>query len=85
MAEITRERVETELLAYVRSEFGLAEEITRESKLVRTGLLDSVNLVQLATHLERTFAVTIPDQDIDAEHMETVAMIADYAMRLAGS
>ena len=52
--------LEDEILRYIREEFEFIDaEITRDSKLVRTGLLDSANLVQLAMHIERTFGFTI--------------------------
>ena len=73
------EQLETEIRAYLRDELDLPEEeLVRDARLVRNGLLDSVNLVQVATHLERTFGIEIPDQDIDGEHLDSIAMIAAY-------
>jgi len=79
--ERTPEGVEAAVLAYIESEFNLdVSAIDRDTKLVRTGLIDSVSLVQLATWAERTFEIEVPDEDIDAEHLETVAMIAEYLL-----
>lgn len=67
------------VVAYVRDEFRIDEaELGWEAPLVRTGLLDSVSLVQLAGYLERAFGIEIPDQDIDAEHMDSIRMIVEY-------
>jgi acyl carrier protein len=75
-------QIEEEIRTYLRDELELPEEeLTREARLVRNGLLDSVNLVQVATHLERAFDVEIPDQDIDAEHLDSIEMIAAYVER----
>lgn len=75
----TPEGVEAAVFAYLRDELGLdGQEMDRYTALVRTGLIDSVSLVQLAAWAERVFGVEVPDEDIDAEHLETVAMIVEY-------
>ena len=73
------------VVAYVRDEFRIDEcELTWDAPLVRTGLLDSVSLVQLAGYLERTFGIEIPDQEIAADHFDSIGMIVEYVrQRLA--
>jgi len=73
------------VVAYVRDEFRIDEsELSWDAPLVRTGLLDSVSLVQLAGYLERTFGIEIPDQEIDADHFDSIGMIVEYVrQRLA--
>ncbi|MEE2674748.1 MAG: acyl carrier protein [Myxococcota bacterium] len=73
------------VVAYVRDEFRIDEcELTWDAPLVRTGLLDSVSLVQLAGYLERTFGIEIPDQEVDADHLDSIGMIVEYVrQRLA--
>ena len=73
------------VVAYVRDEFRIDEcELTWDAPLVRTGLLDSVSLVQLAGYLERTFGIEIPDQEVDADHFDSIGMIVEYVrQRLA--
>ena len=75
------------VVAYVRDQFRIDEaELGWDAPLVRTGLLDSLSLVQLAGHLERTFGIEIPDQDVDADHLDSIGMIVEYVQqRLAGS
>jgi acyl carrier protein len=73
------ERIEAVVRAYLRDEAGMDEaELSRDAMLVRTGRLDSADLVQLATHLERTFGIEIPDPDIDADHLDSIGQIAAY-------
>jgi acyl carrier protein len=77
--EEARSRLRARIIAYLHDEFRIPKsDLDPEVKLVRTGVLDSVHLVQLATWLEETFGVTIPDQDIDVDHFDSVAMIVDY-------
>lgn len=73
------EQIENEIRRYLRDELSLPEaELVRDARLVRNGLLDSVHLVQVATHLERAFDIEIPDQDIDGEHLDSIEMIVAY-------
>lgn len=81
MPERTAAEIEAALVAYLRDEFDLDEsDLVPDRKLVRTGLLDSVSIVQVATWAERTFDITIPDEDIDAETLDSIAMIVDYVL-----
>jgi len=74
--------IESRLLVYLRDEHGVdLDGIDRDTPLVRTGVLDSVALVRLAAWAERVFGIEIPDDDIDGDHLESVAMIADYVGR----
>lgn len=50
----------------------------RDDELVSNGLVDSGNLVRLATKIERLTGVEIPDRDIDAEHFDSIALIVAY-------
>jgi acyl carrier protein len=71
--------VEARVRAWLRDEIGIPEsELGRDAPLVSSGRLDSASLVRLATHLERTFGLRIPDRDIDVDHFDTLAMITDY-------
>ena len=75
------------VVAYVRDQFRIDEaELGWDAPLVRTGLLDSVSLVQLVDHLERTFGIEIPDQHVVAAHLDSIGMIVEYVeQRLAGT
>ncbi len=82
LAEQSPEAIERGVVAYLRDEFTIDEaDLGRDTKLVSGGLLDSVSLVQVATWAERTFGVEIPDEDIDAENLDSVGMIVDYICR----
>ena len=52
--------------------------ITPDAKLLESGLLDSINLVQLIQFLEEHFGVAIPDSDLVPETFESVSKIAAY-------
>jgi fatty-acyl-CoA synthase len=50
-----------------------------DTPLISSGLLDSVSLIQVLAFIEDEFEVTIPDQFITAEGMDSVASIVQLA------
>jgi len=77
------EELEREIYAFLERKLGISG-IGRDDELVSNGLVDSGNLVRVATHLERLTGIEIPDRDIDADHFDTVAMIVDYVASKSG-
>ena len=78
--ELDRDAIEATVFAYLRERLKLDVPGT-ETPLLSSGLVDSGNLVRMATHLERVVSVSIPDRDIDGDHFDTVSMIVDYLQR----
>ena len=58
--------------------------ITSSSQLLESGLLDSINLVQLIQFVEERFGVSIPDADVGPEIFATPAALAAYVDRRLG-
>lgn len=58
--------------------------VTRETGLLETGLLDSINLVGLIQFLEERFAIRIPDSDIGAELFTSPASVIAYVEQRVG-
>lgn len=52
--------------------------VAADSQLLESGLLDSINLVQLIQFVEERFGVSIPDADIGPEIFATPAALAAY-------
>lgn len=75
--------LERELLRWLEDKLGVSG-IGRDDELVSSGLVDSGNLVRLATHLERLTGIEIPDRDIDAEHFDSIARIVAYVAERGG-
>ena len=72
-------RLEAPLRAFLRDECRINEAgLSRTTELVTSGLLDSMGMVRLATHLERLVDISIPDHDITAEHFDSIERILGY-------
>lgn len=79
------DELEARILGFLSQELGIRETVERDTELVSTGLVDSADLVRLATHLERTLDLGIPDHEINADNFDSVAMILEYVERKLGS
>ena len=79
------DELEARILSFLRQELGIREAVERDTELVSTGLVDSADLVRLATHLERTLDLSISDHEINADNFDSVAMILEYVERKLGS
>lgn len=57
-----------------------------DTDLVGTGLLDSLTLLELLTHLDEAFGVSISPEDLELENLRSIANIAELvAQRTAKS
>ena len=75
------ERLEAQLLEYLTREILDGDPVARDTELFSSGRLDSMNLVNLATFVERSTGIAIPDSDINADHFEDVGSILAYVRR----
>lgn len=71
--------LERALRAFLEEKLGVSD-IGRDDELVSSGIVDSGNLVRLATHVERVAGIEIPDRDIDVDHFDSIARIVEYAV-----
>jgi acyl carrier protein len=77
--------IEEKILVFIRDELRVEiEDVESDTELVSSGRIDSTDLVRLAAHLERSFDIEIPDEDISADHLDTIAMTARYVLDHAG-
>jgi acyl carrier protein len=52
--------------------------LTDDEALISSGLIDSFSLVDIALWVEGTFGVRIDDSQLNADHFDSVAELADY-------
>jgi acyl carrier protein len=53
-----------------------AGELTETTPLVSSGILDSMATLKLVDFLERRFGIRIESDETDADHFETIVLIA---------
>lgn len=78
--ERSRERIEREVKAYLLREFLPDEDpsaLSSGTPLVSSGVLDSISIVRLVSHLESTYGIEMEAHEFGADYLDTPAMIAD--------
>jgi acyl carrier protein len=71
--------IEQSVKNYILSEFLPGEDpaqLTESTPLITTGILDSIATLKLVVFLENTFSVSLAPHETDAEHLDTLGLIA---------
>jgi D-alanine--poly(phosphoribitol) ligase subunit 2 len=78
--------VEQSILDHIRGVAAASNvNVDRDTGLLETGLLDSINLVGLIQFLEERFSIRIPDSDIGADLFESPATLVSYVEKRLGA
>lgn len=72
-----------DLIAYLRQEQNINEEIDGATELFSSGLLDSVSMIGLITFIEDRTRYTIQPVDVTLENFDTVDRISAYVAGLS--
>jgi acyl carrier protein len=73
--------VETELLAFMHARGQRLINVTADTDLLETGLLDSLLLIDLILHIEETYGVQFGSDDVDPANFMTVAAIVNLILK----
>jgi acyl carrier protein len=75
------------LLAFIREHLASnPEQVTSiDQSLIRTGIIDSFALVELATFIEEEFGVSVPDPEMNVDNFDTVALSMSTIYRHLGA
>ncbi len=80
------DNIEQSIMQHIRDvAAGSQVAVSRETGLLDTGLLDSINLVGLIQFLEEHFSIKIPDSDIGADLFTSPATLIDYVEKRLGA
>ena len=68
------------ILAFIRERFALARKrnVTLTDDLLDSGIVDSMGILDLVTHLEQSYGVTISDEELMPENFRNVECIAQF-------
>jgi acyl carrier protein len=66
-----------ELVALIRSELRIEEQLDATTPLLSSGLIDSLGVVVLLTALEARYGVVIDEADVSADTFDTPAQILE--------
>jgi acyl carrier protein len=73
------------IITYLREKAFLEEDTELDDKqsLTDTGIIDSINLLQMIDFLEREFSITIPIEEIIPENFDSLARIETYINKIS--
>ena len=80
---ISSEEVEHSIREYLLAEFLLGEDpqaLTASTPLISGGILDSIGVTRLITHLESTYSVRFESEEINVENLDTIPSIVSAVM-----
>lgn len=78
--------IRDDLRQYITTHSPEAGAIELDTDLLGTGILDSLLVMDLVSHVEKTHGVTLGDHDITPEHFRAVEPLANLiAARLNGA
>lgn len=68
------------LIDYIKAELlqDASIDILEDQDLLMSGLLDSISVVRLASHIETEHKISIPPEDMVLEHFGSVSQIDSY-------
>lgn len=79
MQDTPRDAIKQEVRRYILKEFlagAEADELEDATPLITGGILDSISTVMLVSFLEDRYGVTFQAHEMDADHLDTVDLIA---------
>ncbi|MDN3026457.1 phosphopantetheine-binding protein [Streptomyces sp. S.PB5] len=85
---MTAQQTADELRAFIAAEFldgEDASELTDDYDIAASGVIDSLGLVRLVSHIATTYQVPMDGIDIKPENFRTIAAITELIGRHSGS
>jgi len=79
--------VERDVTAFIVENFlfgNTADAPARDASFMDTGLIDSTGILELVAHLEATYGISVGDDQLVPENLDSVANIAAFVVRQAG-
>lgn len=77
--------IEQSIIEYFRSRAARslpAGSLDGSFRLMESGLLDSMEIMALVTHLEQAYSLALPDEEFVPENFETPSTIANMVKRV---
>ncbi len=68
------------ILAFVHERFAMARKrsVARSDNLLDTGIVDSMGILDIVGHLEKTYDVTISDEELMPENFRSVDCMTEF-------
>lgn len=76
--------INAEILVFLKTQGFLSEKISLDENdsLTKTGVIDSIIMLELVDFLETTYRIDIPVEMLTSENFDTLAQISQSVMKL---
>ena len=83
----SEESIETSVQSWIHDNFPLAKQrsIGLGDSLLDSGIIDSLGTLELIAYLENEFDFIVDDEDMVADHFETIASITNFVKTKSGN
>lgn len=85
---MTREELKGKLRAFIEANFYVdlaGEEVTDDTSLVETGIIDSTGILELVGFVEGEFGITVDDSELVPENFGTINNLTNYLLKKIGA
>lgn len=75
--------VSTDIRAFIVKNLlkGKSRELGDDESLIGAGILDSVSWLQLVSHVEKRYGLTVDDDELSPEKFDTIRAISEFVAR----
>jgi acyl carrier protein len=87
MSQVTADDVRREVTTFIVDNFlfgNKADAPAPEASFMETGLIDSTGVLEIIAHLESKYAVSVADDEMVPQNLDSVANIAAFVVRKRG-
>jgi len=60
-------------------------QLAEDASLLGEGIVDSTGILELIEHLEKTYGITVLDEEMTADNLDSIAKIAEFVRRKTGA
>jgi acyl carrier protein len=87
MGKVTVDEVRRDVTTFIVDNFlfgNTADAPKPETSFMETSLIDSTGILELVAHLESAYGVSVADEELVPENLDSVANIAAFVVRKKG-
>lgn len=60
------------------------ENLKEDTSFLESGIIDSTGILELVTYLEETFGITVEDEELIPENLDSISNVVKYLERKQG-
>lgn len=76
----TNKEILVSIEEFIHEQFPLARQrqIERHTSLIGNGIVDSLGILEIVTHIESEFKLTLTDDEMLSEHFNSIESLAEF-------